>query len=166
MNNHDFTKLSKKALFNQFEQERQEWLAEGMSEADIFKIHFGELDENGKLIKPKNGSYGGDYLIWLSERKHTRPDHKYSPGTPFAIDAVDPDGAWISGGRSGIDDADFKIDLENSLSKLTELQRACFVEVKLESKTQADVAAELGVSRESVKQAIAGALKKLRNIFS
>ena len=62
MNDQDFTKLNKKALLENFEQERQEWLAAGMSEADIFKIHFGELDENGKLVRLKDSCYGGDYL--------------------------------------------------------------------------------------------------------
>ena len=32
---------SRKALFALFDKERQEWLDAGMSEADIFKIHFG-----------------------------------------------------------------------------------------------------------------------------
>lgn len=47
----DFTKLSRKSLMKHFECERQEWLIFGMSEADIFRIHFGD---DGK---------GGDYAI-------------------------------------------------------------------------------------------------------
>ena len=156
MNNTDFTKLSRKQLMEHFECERQEWLAAGMSEGDIFRIHFGEEDENG---------LGGDYRIWLDERKHTRPDRKYAPGAPIAIDAVDPSGAWISGGRSGLDDAEFGIDLDSALLLLTDLQRVCFVEVKLNGRTQSDIADELGISRESVKQAINGALKKLKKYF-
>ncbi|MCL2188189.1 MAG: hypothetical protein FWC16_10465 [Defluviitaleaceae bacterium] len=92
MNHTDFIKLSREQLLEHFEQERQAWLKAGMSEADIFRIHFGEESENGR---------GGDYRVWLNERKQTRPDRKYAPGTPVAIDAVDPDGAWISGERGG-----------------------------------------------------------------
>jgi hypothetical protein len=74
------------------ESERRELLAAGMSEADIYRLHFGAEHEHGR---------GGDYGVWLAERKHFRPDHKYSPGVPVAIDTVDPDSARISGGRSG-----------------------------------------------------------------
>ena len=126
MNNPDFTKLSRKQLMEHFERERQEWLEAGMSDADIFRVHFGEESENGR---------GGDYRLWLDERRHTRPDHKYSPGTPVAIDAVDPNGAWISDGRSGLDDVEFNIDFETAMASLTDSQRFCFVEVELNSKS-------------------------------
>ena len=157
MNATDITKLSRKQLFDYFEQERQEWLTAGISEAVIYRIHFGEPGENGR---------GGDYRMWLNERRHTRPDHKYAPGTAVAIDTVDPDGAWISGGRGGLDEVEYDIDLERAMSMLTDLQRASFVGVRLKGRTQAAVAHELGVSRESVKQAVEGALKKLRKFFS
>jgi hypothetical protein len=157
MNNADYAKLSRKQLITQFEQERQEWLEAGMSEADVHRVHFGEEHENGG---------GGDYRAWLNGRKHTRADRKYSPGTPVAVDTVDPDGAWISGGRGGLDDADFSVDLENALSTLTELQRFCFVEVEMNGRTQQSVADELGKSREDVKYAIGAAKKNLRKFFS
>ena len=157
MNTTDITMLSRKQLLDHFELERQEWLAAGIGEAAIYRIHFGEPGENGR---------GGDYRMWLNERRHTRPDHKYAPGTALAIDTVDPDGAWISGGRGGLDEVEYAIDLEAALSKLTDLQRASFMEVRLNGRTQADVAYELGVSRESVKQAVEGALKKLKKFFS
>jgi RNA polymerase sigma factor (sigma-70 family) len=157
MNKTDSSKLSRKQLIEYFERERQEWLSAGMSEADIFSMHFGEGNENGR---------GGDYRTWLSERKHTRPDHKYSPGTPVAIDAVDPNGAWISGGQGGLDDVEFNIDLEAALSKLTELQRFCFIEVALNGRTQESVAAEISKSRENVKYALGAAKKNLKKYFS
>ena len=166
MTNPDLVRLSRKALLEHFEQERLEWLAAGMNEAAIFRIHFGDIDVNCKLIIPKDGSFGGDYLSWLAERKHIRPDHKYAPGTPIAIDTVDPEGTWINTDCSGLDDIEFNIDLEAVLSTLTELQRVSFIEVRLHGQTQADVARILNVSRESVKQAIRGALKKLKKYFS
>ena len=156
MINTDITKLSRKQLIEHFERERQEWLAARMSEAAIFHIHFGEESENGR---------GGDYRVWLNERKHIRPDHKYAPGTPVAIDAVDPEGAWISNGRRGLDDVEFNIDFESALSTLTELQRVSLMEVRFNGRTQEDVPNELDVSRESVKQAITGALKKFKKFY-
>jgi hypothetical protein len=157
MNNTDFTKLSRKQLMEQFETERQEWLAAGMSEADIHLVHFGEENEKGR---------GGDYRVWLNERKHTRPDHKYAPGTPAAIDAVDPDSAWISGGRGGLDEAEFNIDFEAALLSLTELQRFCFVEVEMNGRTQQSVADEIGKTRVNVQYALGAAKKNLKKYFS
>ena len=156
MDTPNFKKLSRKQLMEHFEQERQEWLSAGMNDADIFRIHFGEENENGK---------GGDYRLWLNERKHTRTDHKYAPGAPIAIDAVDPNSAWISGGKGGIDDTEFNIDFETALALLTDSQRYCFVEVVLNDRTQLSVAADLGISQPGVKHHLTGAIKKLKNFF-
>ena len=153
----DYSKLTRRQLKEHFEREREEWLSAGMSEADIYRIHFGEENENGR---------GGDYREWLNERKHVRPDRKYAPGTPAAIDTVDPDGAWISGGRGGLDDAEFNIDFEAAMSSLTELQRFCFVEVALNDRTQQSVADELKIKQQVVDKHIRAAKKKLKIFFS
>jgi len=156
MINTDLMKLSRKQLLEQFEQERKEWLAAGMSEVDILRIQFGEENENGR---------GGDYRVWLNERKHTRPDHKYAPGKPVAIDMVDPHGDWISGGHGDLDDVEFSIDFKTALTTLTELQRFCFVEVALNGRTQQSVADELGIKQQVVDRHIRAAKKKIKNIF-
>lgn len=149
-----YANLSRKALIIQLETERQEWLAAGMSEAAIFYIHFGA---DGK---------DGDYRIWLSERKYIRADHKYAPGTPVSIDAIDPENAWINSGRGSLDDADSQIDIEAALGKLTELQRFCFTEVMLKGHTEQVVAKKLGMTQQSVHKHIKAAKKKLQNIFT
>lgn len=76
MKDHDFTRLSYKQLLKWFEQERQEWLAAGMSEEAIHRIHFGTEEEKER---------GGDYRMWLDELKIIRSDHKYAPGSPVRI---------------------------------------------------------------------------------
>ena len=103
--------------------------------------------------------------VWLNERKHTRSDRKYAPGTPVAIDAVDPESVWISGGRGGLDDAEFSIDLEAALLKLTELQRFCFVEICIRDRAYRDVAAERGKSLGTITDAIQSAKEKLKKYF-
>jgi len=153
----DITKLSKRQLVKHFEQERQEYLKEGMSEAHIYYIHFGSLNENGR---------GGDYREWLNEQKHIRSNHKYCPGSPLVIHELDNEGIWIVDTRDDIVETEIQIDLDNALSSLTELQRFCFVEVILNGRTQQSVANDLGVSRENVKQAIFGAIKKMKNFYS
>ena len=157
MVNHDYANLSRKALLAQLEIERQQWLAAGMDEADIFRIHFGDEDENGR---------GGDYGVWLSERKFIRTDHKYCPGAPLSIDAADPDGAWISGGRGELDNVEFGIDFDSALSKLTEAQRFCFIEVALNGRTQQSVADDLKVTQQMVDKHLRAAGKKLKIFFS
>jgi RNA polymerase sigma factor (sigma-70 family) len=138
------------------ERERQQMLAAGMSEADIYRLHFGEENENGR---------GGDYGVWLSERKHLRPDRKYSPGVPVAIDTIDPDSARISDGKSGLEDIEFEIDLKAAMNTLTELQRLCFIQVELRDRTQKAVADELKISQQMVDKHIKAAKKKLKVFF-
>ena len=157
MDNPNFTKFSRKQLMEHFERERQEWLKAGMSDAAIFRIHFGDESENGR---------GGDYRLWLDERKHTRPDHKYSPGTPVAIDAVDPDGAWISGGHGGLDDVEFDIDFEAAMASLTDLQRFCFIEICIKDRKYRDVATERSKSLGTITEAIKSAKNKLKKYFA
>ena len=57
-----------------FEQERQEWLSVVMSEADIFRIHFGTEKENGKggdyRCRPVNRWGGGAVYRSPSKRTH------------------------------------------------------------------------------------------------
>ena len=64
-----------------------------------------------------------------------------------------------------MDEAEFNIDLEAALSKLTDQQRACFVEVVLNGKTQQTVADELGIKQQVVDKHIRAAKKKLKNYF-
>ena len=123
-----------------------------MSEADIFKIHFGEEDDDGK---------GGDYACWLSERKHIRGDRKYCPGIPLSIEEADPDGSWIRDPSNNLSEIEAQIDIEQALKNLTDFQRFCFVEVCLNGRKCRDVAAECGLHYVTVSKAANVAKKKL-----
>jgi RNA polymerase sigma factor (sigma-70 family) len=96
-------------------------------------------------------------------RKHSRP-HKYT-GIPVSLEEIAENGAETAANRNGYDEVETALDLERALATLTELQRLCFVEVELNGRTQQSVADHLGVSRESVKQAVFGAKKKLKKYF-
>jgi RNA polymerase sigma factor (sigma-70 family) len=148
VDNENFSRLSRKAFFLQQERERQKWLIAGMSEAGIFHAH------------------REDYFVWLSEKAYNRTDHKYMPGGTLSLETVLASGVRIRESTNYISDAEVLMDFEAALDYLTDLQRHCFVEVRLNRKTQAEVSENLGVSRESVKQAIAGAIKKLKKYFS
>jgi hypothetical protein len=156
MNNADYGKLTRKQLLEQMETERQEWLLAGMSEANVYRIHFGEEKENGR---------GGDYAAWLSERKHFRADHKYAPGVPMAIDAVDPDGARISGGRNDFDDAERNIDFEKALSMLTGAQNELLRAIVYEGATPAEYARDKHINKSVVSRTLERARKNLKKFF-
>ncbi|MDR2713206.1 MAG: hypothetical protein LBB91_08870 [Clostridiales bacterium] len=154
MSSNDFTMLSRKALFEHFEQERKEWLNLGMSEADISLIHFGE---NGK---------GGDFGTWLAERRQKRADHKYCPGSPLSIEVVDSNGIWIYDPRDEIGDVEMRIDMERIFNMLTALQRFCFKEVCLIGRTFSDVAREREKHQSTIQESVRAAKEKIKqNIF-
>jgi len=153
----DFIKLSRRQLIEHFEAERSEWFSLGMNEANIFRIHFGEGNESGR---------GGDYRIWLDERRHTRPDHKYAPGKPVSLDAVNINSSQISVGNDELCDSEVSIDLEIAVLTLTELQRFCFAEVVLGERTQQSVADDLGITQQVVDKHIRAAKKKLKIFFA
>jgi len=123
MNNSNYTKQNRTAFLALLEQERQEMLAAGMSEADIFRMHFGEFDENGNRRKDV---YLGDYAVWLSERAKIRPDHKYAPGKPQSLETIKYEGDWFRDDSA----TDFLLnieqvaDIESALQTLTPKQRA------------------------------------------
>ena len=157
MDNLDFTKLNRKQLIQHFEHERQIMLKAGMSEADIFRIHFGQEHESGR---------GGDYRMWLNERKHIRPDHKYAPGSPVSFETADSFGSLIGSDCAGLSEVEINYDLNAALAKLTPLQRSCFIESKLNGMTQQEIADKLGVSQQCVLKHINAAKKKLQKVFS
>lgn len=161
MKNVDITKLNKTALLKHFEEERQEWLAAGMLEEDITLIHFGKLDKDGKPVNPKER---GDYSVWLAERCLKRPDHKYAPGSPLSLESL-YEGYWLADSTDVIGEVEQRMDAQQLFDTLTELQRICFIEVRMNGKTQAGLAAQLNISRESVKQAVSAAVKKLKKYF-
>jgi RNA polymerase sigma factor (sigma-70 family) len=157
MTSRDITKLTRKQLVEHFEQERQEWLAAGMSESDIFRIHFGEGSENGR---------GGDYRVWLDERRHTRKDHKYAPGTPISIDEVGADKIPISDERMGLDEVEFHIDLETALAMLPTAQRNLVEAIVSETMTPAEYARSEGISKAAVSGTLKRTRKNLRNFYA
>lgn len=156
MDNHDFAKLNRAALLTLFEQERQEWLDAGMSEADIHRIHFGEDSADGR---------GGDYGVWLSERKHTRSDHKYAPGTPAVIDTVDPDNAWISDSRDYFGETETRLDIESALATLPSAQSELVRAVVLGGLTPAEYARDKHINKSVVSRTLGRARKKIKKFF-
>jgi DNA-binding CsgD family transcriptional regulator len=149
--------LKATAFKEYLERERQEWLAAGMTEAEIYEIHFGKPDEDGR---------GGDYGVWLTERKHYRGDHKYAPGVPVAIDTVDPESARIADGQEAINEVAFQIDLEAAMLNLTPLQRRYFTMVRLDEYSVSEAARLDGKDESTVREAIKAAEKKLKKYFS
>lgn len=156
MNSIDITKLKRKQLIEHFERERQEWLSLGMSEADIFRIHFGE----------REGGRGGDYRMWLDERKHTRSDHKYAQGVPLSFDDVIFNCGIHSNRNEGIEYMEFSADFERALLTLTELQKQYFIKYHFEGFAYTEIALSFGKDESTIREAIKSANKKIEKFFA
>jgi len=98
-----------------------------------------------------------------AERKHTRA-HKYT-GIPVSYEGVTESGEQIADYSVDLTHLELGIDLAQALASLTDIQRQCFIEVCVYGKTQREMAAQLGKSKNTVAQAINGARKKLQKIL-
>ena len=167
MNNNnytDYTTQSRAAFLAYLEKERHEMLAAGMSEADIFRMHFGEIDENGK---PRKDVYPGDYAVWLSERKHIRPDHKYSYGTPQSLDDIKYEGDWFTDNSAEnlLVNIEQTIDIEAILKTLPPKQSALVRALVFDGVTSAEYAAKNGISKAAVSKNLKRIKKVLKLFF-
>ena len=151
----DIKKLSRKQLMQHFEQERQEWLDAGMSEADIFRIHFGD------------DCYKGDYTVWLGERKHHRSDRKYSPGTPASLDGAEYGYTCIADNSAADDllDLEQTADIETALQVLSSKERALVQTLVFDGITCAEYAEINGLNKSTVSRNLERARKKLKKFL-
>ena len=152
----DFSRFSRRQLMNYFEKERFEMLIAGMSEAAIFRIHFGELDENG---------IGGDYRMWLDERKHVRSDHKYALGTPISINVLPYDGELLRDRTGDITDIELSVDIKRALEMLTDLQRRYITLYYVEGYNYREIARLDGKSASTIFRLVQSAIKNLKIYF-
>ncbi|MCL2222866.1 MAG: hypothetical protein FWC20_08800 [Oscillospiraceae bacterium] len=153
----DITRLSRRRLIEHFEHERQEWLKIGMSEADIFRIHFGELSENGR---------GGDYRMWLDERRHIRSDHKYAVGSPVSYEDSSHGVGFCNGNGEVFAGIEFSADLKKALAALTELQRRYFVLNRIQGYFCSEIGRIDGKDESTIRESLRVADKKIKSFFS
>jgi len=152
MTNTDITKLTRRQLIKHFEQERQEWLAIGMNEADIFRIHFGETDENGK---------GGDYRMWLDEYNHNR--HK-----SVSMEDVEYEGEWFSDNSDFLSDliqAEDVTRLRAAMTKLLPKQQVLIKRIYFSNEKVIDIAAAQGVLQSAISHRTATILRNLKKFL-
>jgi|GEM_PF-1364840 len=138
-----------------------------VSETEIegdFKVEYCKAN----AIDPENAPE----VILLSEESYSEREgrsmyrrHKYT-GDYVSLEFAAANGEEAADNRDDYAALADKDEMEKALSTLTDLQRFCFVEVCLKGLTQQTVAEKANVSRESVKQAIFGAKKKLKKFFS
>jgi RNA polymerase sigma factor (sigma-70 family) len=74
-------------------------------------------------------------------------------------------GEWLADEQDIACEFEVADGLEQALASLTKLQRTCFVETKLNGKTQQEVADELGKSRSTVQKAMEGAVGIMKKYF-
>ena len=98
-------------------------------------------------------------------RKHTRPDHKYTPGQPLSLDSLQYEGEWQEDRCDKIGEVELTADLEQALRSLTELQRRYFILNRLQGFTCAEIARREGKQKMTVLEIVKAAEIKLRKYF-
>ena len=101
-----------------------------------------------------------------AERRHTRPDHKYAPGTPISINELETAGIDIVDQQNGFLDVELDIDLDKALTTLTVLQRRYFVLAHLHGYSNAEIGRIYGRDRSTIREALKTVNAKLKNNFS
>ena len=100
-----------------------------------------------------------------ANRKHTRSDRKYAPGTPVSFDSLDFDGELFADCGNEIANLELTIDLKRALATLTELQRRYFILNRLEGYSYAEIARREGKHKSTVQRLTESAAEKLKSFF-
>jgi len=155
---YDFLALSRKQLMKYFEIERHECLSAGMSEANIFRLHFGELDEDGR---------GGDYRMWLDEHKVTRPDRKYAQGTPLSLESFVYESLWFEdkAASGALQLVEQTIDIEVIFNNLTKKQSDLLRALTFEDKTCTEYANEKGLNKSTISRNLERARTVIKKFY-
>ena len=104
-------------------------------------------------------------LLVAMDKEEFNSNRKHSRRYPISLENCEYEGEWFEDKHDAISQAESSVDMERALASLTELQRICFVEVKLNGRGYRDIAAELNKSRSVVEKAVKGAVDKLKTFF-
>jgi DNA-directed RNA polymerase specialized sigma24 family protein len=105
-----------------------------------------------------------DMLDTLDEDEKNN-NRKHSRRHPISLEQAGYEGEWFQDKADPIGDAEAAIDNERALASLTELQRTCFVENRLNGRSQREVAAGLGKSRSTIQWAVDSTIENLKKVF-
>ena len=106
----------------------------------------------------------GRVLLKL-DNEEINSNRKHSRRHPISLDDTDYEGEWFADGYNAAADVLTKIDIEQALTSLTELQKICFVEVCLSGRSERTAAADLSITQQMVDKHVQAARKKLKNLF-
>jgi hypothetical protein len=151
--------LKQTAFREHLERERQKWLAAGMSEADIFCIHFGGDDENG---------HGGDYGAWLAERAQIRGDHQFAPGVPQSLESVKYESLELADARATneIISVELEADIIAAIKALPAAQAKIAEAIYKEGINPAQYAGRTGMSKANAYRLWEKARTKLKELLA
>jgi len=104
-------------------------------------------------------------LLSAMDNDEDNNNRRHSRRYPISLESCEYEGAWFEDNADPIGDTDAAIDRERALASLTELQRICFVEVRLNGRGYREVAADMNKSRSVVEKAVKGAVEKMKKFF-
>ena len=137
-----------------------------MTEAEIYRIHFGDYRADIPIARSKEQDYG-DYGVWLSYRRATRTDHKFAPGKPCSLDGLKYEGGWLQDAKAEIVFLNIEqtADIEAALQALTPAQRKLIRALIYDGATPAEYARDNGINKSVVSRTLKRAKEALRKIY-
>ena len=104
-------------------------------------------------------------LLIAMDKEEYNSNRRHSRRFPVPLGDSEYEGDWLEDSRDTPAEVEAKADMERAMASLTELQRICFVETRLNGKSQREVAAELGKSRSTVQLSVERAVEILKKTF-
>ena len=105
-------------------------------------------------------------LLAALDRDEFNSERKHSRRHPISLESCRFKGDWFEDRRDPVSEVETALDIELALVTLTDLQRNCFVETRMNCRPQQEVAAMLGKSRPTIRKAAEGAAGKLKIFFA
>ena len=101
-----------------------------------------------------------------AERCHSRPDHKYAPGSPVSINGTKNEIERLADINDLICVAMLSVDLYQALHTLTRFQRRYFVLSRVKGYSYAEIAELDGKNEAAIRKHIRLATAALKNFLS
>jgi RNA polymerase sigma-70 factor (ECF subfamily) len=126
---------------------------------DLVQDAFSKIWENCSNIdftKAKTYLFTTVNNLFLNKVKHAKVVMEYAKAAPY-IDSTNESPEYL------LEEEEFKVKLQNTISLLSDAQREVFLLNRIEGKKYREIADLLNVSQKAIEKRMSGALKILRD---
>ncbi len=107
-----------------------------------------------------------DEALLRNNRKHSRSDHKYAPGTPLSLERLFLEGKWFEDRNCLIKAAELSLDLISAMKSLTALQVRYFILARIYDYDYVAIGKLVGKHSTTIQRLVESAMKKLNKILA